>query len=198
MYTYPVLLLSYPLLLLSCFTHLPQPHQPHPAVVCLFSFFSILDVAQEEAQPLQDTGTGLRADDTTVIGQITDGDETAYREEVENLTSWCQDNNLHINVSKSKELVVDYRKQQREGHVPIAINGSAASGSSVSTSLRTWHGLITQTPSPKQLDRGSFFPIVLVNLLNMLETKQTIIIIQGSRFKKNVFFYHVQKGQEEA
>ena len=39
------------------------------------------------------------ADDTTVIGQNTDGDETAYREEVENLTSWCQDNNLHLNVS---------------------------------------------------------------------------------------------------
>ncbi|KAI9523085.1 hypothetical protein NQZ68_031174 [Dissostichus eleginoides] len=56
-----------------------NPHQPHPAVVCLFSFFSILDVAQEEAQPLQDTGTGLRADDTTVIGQITDGDETATK-----------------------------------------------------------------------------------------------------------------------
>ncbi|KAL3065255.1 hypothetical protein OYC64_015434 [Pagothenia borchgrevinki] len=62
------------------------------------------------------------ADDTTVIGQITDGDETAYREEVENLTSWCQDNNLHLNVRKTKELIVDYRKQQREGHAPIAIN----------------------------------------------------------------------------
>ncbi|XP_034095100.1 thymidine kinase, cytosolic isoform X2 [Gymnodraco acuticeps] len=64
------------------------------------------------------------ADDTTIIGQITDGDETAYREEVENLTSWCQDNNLHLNVSKTKELIVDYRKQQREGHAPIAINGT--------------------------------------------------------------------------
>ena len=64
------------------------------------------------------------ADDTTVIGLITDGDETAYREEVENLTSWCQDNNLHLNVSKTKELIVDYRKQQREGHAPIAINGT--------------------------------------------------------------------------
>ena len=64
------------------------------------------------------------ADDTTVIGQITDDDETAYREEVENLTSWCQDNNLHLNISKTKELIVDYRKQQREGHAPIAINGT--------------------------------------------------------------------------
>jgi hypothetical protein len=50
------------------------------------------------------------ADDTTVIGLITDGDETAYREEVRVLTSWCQDNNLKLNLSKTKELIVDYRK----------------------------------------------------------------------------------------
>ena len=153
MYTYPVLLLSYPLLLLSCFTHLPQPHQPHPAVVCLFSFFSILDVAQEEAQPLQDTGTGLRADDTTVIGQITDGEETAYREEVENLTSWCQDNNLHLNVSKIKELIVDYRKQQGEGHAPIAINGTTVESQQLQVPLcpsrtRLHHGLVRQLHRP--------------------------------------------------
>ena len=27
-------------------------------------------------------------------------------------------NNLHLHVSKTKELIVDYRKQQREGHSP--------------------------------------------------------------------------------
>ncbi len=31
------------------------------------------------------------ADDTTVIGLITDNDETAYREEVSTLTKWCQE-----------------------------------------------------------------------------------------------------------
>jgi hypothetical protein len=29
------------------------------------------------------------ADDTTVVGLITDNDETAYREEVRNLAVWC-------------------------------------------------------------------------------------------------------------
>ncbi|KAI3367345.1 hypothetical protein L3Q82_026165, partial [Scortum barcoo] len=57
-------------------------------------------------------------DDTTVIGLITGDDETAYREEVRALTSWCQDNNLHLNVSKTKELIVDFRKRQREEHAP--------------------------------------------------------------------------------
>ena len=32
------------------------------------------------------------ADDTTVVGLITDNDETAYREEVRELAVWCEDN----------------------------------------------------------------------------------------------------------
>ncbi|KAI3367377.1 hypothetical protein L3Q82_026182 [Scortum barcoo] len=58
------------------------------------------------------------ADDTTIIGLITGNDETTYREEVRALTSWCQDNNLHLNVSKTKELIVDFRRRQREEHAP--------------------------------------------------------------------------------
>ncbi len=54
------------------------------------------------------------ADDTTVIGLITDNDETAYREEVSTLTKWCQENHLSLNIDKTKELVVDYRRQSRE------------------------------------------------------------------------------------
>ena len=39
------------------------------------------------------------ADDTTVVGLITDHNETAYREEVRDLAGWCQNNNLALNVS---------------------------------------------------------------------------------------------------
>ena len=51
------------------------------------------------------------ADDTTVVGLITDNDETAYREEVRVLVGWCQNNNLSLNVIKTKEMIVDYRKR---------------------------------------------------------------------------------------
>ncbi len=61
------------------------------------------------------------ADDTTVIGLITDNDETAYREEVSTLTKWCQENHLSLNIDKTKELVVDFRRQSRE-HRPITID----------------------------------------------------------------------------
>jgi hypothetical protein len=34
------------------------------------------------------------ADDTTIVGLITNNDETTYREEVSALAEWCQENNL--------------------------------------------------------------------------------------------------------
>ena len=34
---------------------------------------------------------------------------------------WCQDNNLSLNVSKTKELIVDYRKMRAE-HAPSHID----------------------------------------------------------------------------
>ena len=42
------------------------------------------------------------ADDTTVVGLITDNNETAYREEISDLAVWCQDIHLSLNVIKTK------------------------------------------------------------------------------------------------
>ena len=58
------------------------------------------------------------ADDTTVVGLNTNNDETAYREEVRDLAGWCQNNNLSLNVTKTKDIIVDYRKRRTE-HTPI-------------------------------------------------------------------------------
>ena len=63
------------------------------------------------------------ADNTTVVGLITDNDETAYREEVRDLAVWCQDNNLSLNVIKTKEMIVDYRKKKRTEHAPFSSTG---------------------------------------------------------------------------
>jgi hypothetical protein len=37
------------------------------------------------------------------------------------MTVWCKDNNLSLNVIKTKEMIVDYRKRRAE-HVPILID----------------------------------------------------------------------------
>jgi len=42
------------------------------------------------------------ADDTAVVRLISDGDETAYRAEVEELPIWCSASNLILNVHKTK------------------------------------------------------------------------------------------------
>ena len=59
-----------------------------------------------------DSNTTIKfADDTTMVGLITDNDETAYREEVNDLTMWCKDNNLSLSVIKTKEMIVDVQEK---------------------------------------------------------------------------------------
>ena len=60
------------------------------------------------------------ADDTTVLGMITNSDESAYREEVRDVAVWY---NLSLTISKTKELIMDYRRK-RVKHIPIYINGA--------------------------------------------------------------------------
>ncbi len=50
------------------------------------------------------------ADDTTLIGLIQDGDESAYKQEVKELAVWCSLNNLELNTLKTVEMTVDFRR----------------------------------------------------------------------------------------
>ena len=63
------------------------------------------------------------ADDTTVIGLIKNNDERAYMEEVQHQVRWCAENNLALNTSKTKEIVVDFRRSRGGQHAPIIIDG---------------------------------------------------------------------------
>ncbi len=63
------------------------------------------------------------ADDTTVIGLIQDGDESAYRQEVEQLAVWCSHNNLELNTLKTVEMIVDFRRNP-PALPPLAIMNS--------------------------------------------------------------------------
>ncbi|KAK3521431.1 hypothetical protein QTP70_004457 [Hemibagrus guttatus] len=63
------------------------------------------------------------ADDTVVVGLISDN-ETAYLEEIRNLENWCQRNNLLLNISKTKELIVDFSTKQERNYQTPLINES--------------------------------------------------------------------------
>ncbi len=58
-----------------------------------------------------------------MVGLISNRDETNYRSEVSRLAGWCRDNNLSLNVEKTKEIVVDFRRVHAQ-HAPLTINGA--------------------------------------------------------------------------
>uniref|UniRef100_A0A8C2GHX3 Reverse transcriptase domain-containing protein n=1 Tax=Cyprinus carpio TaxID=7962 RepID=A0A8C2GHX3_CYPCA len=64
------------------------------------------------------------ADDTTVVGLISNRDETNYRSEVSRMARWCKDNNLSLNVEKTKEIVVDFRRVNNQ-HAPLTVYGAS-------------------------------------------------------------------------
>ncbi len=62
------------------------------------------------------------ADDTTVVGLIKNVDELAYRAEVDSLVIWYKGNDLLLNISKTMEMIIDFRRG-KEVHPPPFING---------------------------------------------------------------------------
>ncbi|XP_033978014.1 vomeronasal type-2 receptor 1-like, partial [Trematomus bernacchii] len=62
------------------------------------------------------------ADDTTVVGLISGGDESAYRSEVLKLSAWCSVNNLALNPTKTKDIIVDFRRNTTD-LAPLYIYG---------------------------------------------------------------------------
>jgi len=58
-----------------------------------------------------------------VVGLINNNDETNYRNEVCQLARWCSENNLCLNVEKTKEIVVDFRRVHTQ-HPSLTINGA--------------------------------------------------------------------------
>ena len=83
----------------------PQGCVLHPL---LYSLFTHACVAKH------DSNTIIKfADNTKVVGLISDDDETAYREEVRDLAVWCQVNKLYLNVTKTKG--ADCELQEKEG-----------------------------------------------------------------------------------
>ncbi len=62
------------------------------------------------------------ADDITVVGLISKGDEAAYRNEILRLSERCSANNLTLNTTKTKEIILDFRRH-RANPAPLYING---------------------------------------------------------------------------
>ncbi len=75
------------------------------------------------------------ADDTSVVGLISNNNEMHYKEEVAQLAEWCGANNLSLNVSKTKEVVMDFRQNSGD-HPPLTIDSSTVERVSSTIFLR--------------------------------------------------------------
>ena len=59
------------------------------------------------------------ANDTTLIGLISNGNEAAKEiEEVDSLASWCSQNYLELNASKAVEMEADFRRSPAQTAPP--------------------------------------------------------------------------------
>lgn len=88
-------------------------------------------------------------DDTTVVGLIPGNNQSPYRNEVLFLVDWCCPYNLELNISKTKELVVNFRKDGKafpadhQFHWPsMAWRWKEWTAWSFSESSPVWNGLI--------------------------------------------------------
>ena len=63
------------------------------------------------------------ADDTVILGRVKEDNDAEYRQCVEFVNTWANNNYLHLNVSKTKEMIWDFRKSCLDS-APIKINNS--------------------------------------------------------------------------
>lgn len=76
----------------------------------------------------QVSGSIKFADDTTVVGLIRDNNESGYGMEVDMLTAGCRSHNLILNVDKTKEMVVNFRRANKHHQTPLCIDKLLWSG----------------------------------------------------------------------
>ncbi|KAL7869777.1 hypothetical protein AOLI_G00137650 [Acnodon oligacanthus] len=62
------------------------------------------------------------SDDSAIVGCINKSDEREYRATVKDFVAWCERNHLQLNVTKTKELVVDMRRDKAPV-TPLTIRG---------------------------------------------------------------------------
>ena len=49
------------------------------------------------------------ADDTVIVGLISNNDESEYNEQISEVVLWCKAHNLLLNAAKTKELIFEFR-----------------------------------------------------------------------------------------
>jgi len=70
-----------------------------------------------------DTFIPKYADDAALAGLISGDDESQYRDTIDKFVAMCDEDDLHLNTSKTKEMIIDFRRNKPE-YDPVVIKGS--------------------------------------------------------------------------
>ncbi|XP_073674252.1 uncharacterized protein [Garra rufa] len=62
------------------------------------------------------------SDDTAIVGCVSGENEQEYRGVISDFVCWCEENHLLLNTSKTKEMVLDFRRNP-PSHIPVCIQG---------------------------------------------------------------------------
>ena len=61
---------------------------------------------------------------TELVGKYSNDEDALYHKQIENFVNWCDKNDLYLNVSKTKKMSIDFRKNQRCPK-PVYIKGES-------------------------------------------------------------------------
>ncbi len=92
----------------------------------LFSLYTNCCSSSHESVKLLTFG-----DDSTLIGLISDGDESACRWEIDHLVTWCNQHNLEFSAVKTVKMGIDLRKNPASPAPIILCNSSVETVDSV-------------------------------------------------------------------
>ncbi|CAL9691782.1 unnamed protein product [Knipowitschia caucasica] len=62
------------------------------------------------------------SDDSAIVGCVSEGNELEYRSVIKDFVDWCERNHLCLNTSKTKEMVIDFRRKPLS-HTLLNIQG---------------------------------------------------------------------------
>ena len=63
------------------------------------------------------------ADDTSQVGLIEKGNDSFFKQGINDFVTWCKNNFLKLNVSKTKEMIINFTRSQNDPE-EIVIDGS--------------------------------------------------------------------------
>ena len=58
------------------------------------------------------------SDDSAVVGCISEGQEEEYRALIDNFVEWTEQNHLRLNINKTREMVIDFRRKRKRKTAP--------------------------------------------------------------------------------